>query len=286
MGNVNGPEESGSRGNFAFITLNLPMIALEAKGDLDKFWKIYDHYIKLSHDALLDRLEIIKKKHVYNLPFAMGQGLYMGSENLKPEDTIWPALKHSSISIGYIGLAECLVALIGKHHGESDEAQKLGLKIIGHLREKTDKYKEKEHLNWSTFASPAEGFSGRSLKCARKRFGIIEGITSHDYFTNGNHVAPYYPISAYKKVQIEAPYHRLADAGNISYVELDGDPTKNIKAFQKLVCFMHDSDMGYYSLNHVVDRDPICGYTGLIENECPHCHRKEIETNKIRIKKL
>ena len=286
MGNVNGPEESGSRGNFAFITLNLPMIALEAKKDLDKFWKIYDHYIKLSHDALLDRLEIIKKKHVYNLPFAMGQGLYMGSENLKPEDTIEGPLKNASISIGYIGLAECLVALIGKHHGESDEAQELGLKIIGHLREKTNKYKEKEHLNWSTFASPAEGFSGRSLKCARKRFGIIGGITSHDYFTNGNHVAPYYPISAYKKVQIEAPYHRLADAGNISYVELDGDPTKNVKAFQKLVCFMHDADMGYYSLNHVVDRDPICGYTGLIENECPHCHRKEVETKKLTIKKF
>lgn len=248
MGNVNGPEESGSRGNFAFITLNLPMIALEAKGNLDKFWKIYDHYIKLSHDALLDRLEIIKKKHVYNLPFAMGQGLYMGSENLKSEDTIWPALKHASISIGYIGLAECLVALIGKHHGESDEAQELGLKIIGHLREKTDKYKEKEHLNWSTFASPAEGFSGRSIKCARKRFGIVEGVTSHSFTTNGNHLPVYFNTSAINKIRKEAPYHRLADAGNIAYIEMDGDPTKNVKAFQKLVCAMHDADMGYYSI--------------------------------------
>jgi anaerobic ribonucleoside-triphosphate reductase len=286
MGNVNGPEESGSRGNFSFVTLNLPMMALEAKGDLDKFWKIYDHYIKLAHDYLLERLEIIGNKHAYNFPFLMGQGVWMDSDKLKSEDKIKEVLKNASISIGFIGLMECLVALIGKHHGESEEAQELGLKIVQHLRDKTDEYKKKEKLNWSTFSSPAEGFSGASLRALRKRFGVVKGVSDREYLTNSFHLGVYYPISAYKKIQIEGPYHSICDAGAISYVEMDGDPVKNVKAFQKLVCAMHDADMGYYSINHPVDRDPICGYTGLIENECPHCHRKEVETKKLTIKKF
>ena len=275
MSNVNGPEESGSRGNFSFVTINLPMLALEAKGDLDKFWELYDKYIQISHDYLLYRFEIIANKHVYNFPFLMGQGVWMGSDKLKPTDTIRDVLKHASYSIGYCGLAECLVALIGKHHGESEEAQELGLKIIGHLREMTDKYTKDEQWNWTTFASPAEATAGGFLRATRKKFGVIPGVTDHEYFSNSNHVPPYYKIRAIDKIRIEAPYHALANAGNISYIEMDGDPLKNLSAFETLVRAMVDADMGYISINHSVDRDPVCGYTGIIENECPHCHRRE-----------
>lgn len=154
MGNVNGPEESGSRGNFAFTTLNLPMYALEAKGNVQEFFNILDSYIQLTHDYLLERFDIIAHKHVYNFPFLMGEHLYMGSDKLKDDDIIYEALKNASISIGFVGLAECLKALTGKHHGESEEAQKLGLIIVSHLRAMTDKYTNEDHLNWSTFSTP------------------------------------------------------------------------------------------------------------------------------------
>ena len=154
LGNVNGPEESSSRGNFSFVTINLPKLALESKGSLDKFFELFDKYIQISHDYLLFRLEFIKRKKVYNFPFLMGQGIWMDSDKLGPYDTIEEVLKHASYSIGFCGLAECLVALIGKHHGESEEAQELGLKIVRHLRSMTDKYTKEEHMNWTTFATP------------------------------------------------------------------------------------------------------------------------------------
>lgn len=286
MSNINGPEESGSRGNFAFTTINLPKLALEAKGDMDKFWQLFDKYIQISHDYLLERLHVIEQKHVYNYPFLMGQGVWMDSDKLSNDDSIKEVLKHASYSIGFCGLAECLKALTGKHHGESAEAQELGLKIVGHLRAATDKYTEEEHMNWSTFGTPAESTAGQFQRSNRKKYGVIEGVTDRDYMTNSSHVPVYYPIKAIDKIRIEAPYHALENAGHIAYIEMDGDPTKNVKAFENVVRAMHDADMGYFSINHPVDRDPVCGYTGIIENECPHCHRKEVGTGRFTIKRM
>ena len=286
MSNVNGREESGSRGNFAFVTINLPKLALEAKGDLDEFFKLYDKYITLCHDYLLFRLKTIEEKHVYNFPFLMGQGVWMDSEKLKPTDKIKDVLKHASYSIGFCGLAECLVALIGKHHGQSDEAQELGLKIVKHLRERTDDYTKRERRNWTTFGTPAESTAGQFQRSNRKIYGNIKGVTDRPYMTNSSHVPVYFPICAGDKIRIEAPYHAICNAGHIAYIEMDGDPTKNLSAFEALVRAMHDADMGYFSINHPVDRDPVCGYTGIIANECPHCHRKEVETGTFHIARL
>ena len=286
MSNVNGPEESGSRGNFAFVTINLPKLALEAERNIDKFFELFDKYIQLSHDYILFRLKIIEEKHVYNYPFLMGQGVWMGSDKLKSTDSIKEVLKHASLSIGFCGLAECLVALIGKHHGESEEAQKLGLKIVGHLRERTDKFTAEEHKNWTTFATPAESTAGQFQRANRKKYGKIKGITDRNYMTNSNHVPVYYHMSVMKKIEIEAPYHALCNAGHIAYIEIDGDPAKNPTAFEAVIRAMHDANMGYFSINHPVDRDPVCGYTGIIENECPHCHRREIIKGKFHIQRL
>ncbi|MBQ7478647.1 MAG: anaerobic ribonucleoside triphosphate reductase [Selenomonadaceae bacterium] len=286
MSNVNGPEESGSRGNFSFVTINLPKLALEARGDLEGFWKLFDKYIDLSHDYLLFRLQTIAEKHVYNYPFLMGQGVWMDSDKLKPTDKIREVLKHASYSIGFCGLAECLVALVGKHHGESPEAQELGLKIVGHLRERLDDYTKKEHMNWTCFGTPAESTAGQFQKANRKDFGIVPGVTDRDYMTNSSHVPVYYPIKAIDKIRIEAPYHALENAGHIAYVEMDGDPSQNIQAFEAIVRAMHDHGMGYFSINHPVDRDPVCGYTGIIANECPHCHRKEVESGTFIVPRM
>ena len=286
MSNINGPEESGSRGNFAFVTINLPKLALEAKGDVKAFYELFDKYIDISHDYLLARLHVIEQKHVYNYPFLMGQGVWMGSDELKPTDSIKDVLKHASYSIGFCGLAECLVALTGHHHGESAEAQKLGLEIIGHLRERTDDYTQKEHMNWTTFGTPAESTAGQFQRANQRVYGKVAGVTDRPYMTNSSHVPVYYPIKAIDKIKIEAPYHALENAGHIAYIEMDGDPTKNVKAFEAIVRAMHDNDMGYFSINHPVDRDPVCGYTGIIENECPHCHRKEIERGHMVVPRM
>ncbi|KHM51244.1 ribonucleoside-triphosphate reductase class III catalytic subunit [Anaerovibrio lipolyticus DSM 3074] len=285
ISNVNGPSEVGSRGNFSFTTINLPMLALEADGNMDKFWCLLDKYIQISHDYLLFRLQTIKHKHVYNYPFLMGQGIWMDSDKLKNTDSIEEVLKHASYSIGFCGLAECLVALIGKHHGESEEAQKLGLEIVGHIRQKTDEYTKAESMNWTCFGTPAESTAGQFQRANRKKFGKIAGVTDRDYMTNSSHVPVYYDIKALDKIRIEAPYHELENAGHIAYVEMNGDPSKNVKAFEALVRAMHDANMGYFSINHPVDRDPVCGYTGIIENECPHCKRKEIITGHKIVKR-
>ena len=286
MSNINGPEESGSRGNFSFVTINLPKLALEAEGNLDKFWTLFDKYIAISHDYLQFRLKTIEEKHVYNYPFLMGQGVWMDSEKLAPGDSIREVLKHASYSIGFCGLAECLVALTGKHHGESEESQKLGLEIVGHLRKAVDAYTKRESMNWTCFGTPAESTAGQFQRSNRKIYGVIPGVTDRDYMTNSSHVPVYYKIRAIDKIRIEAPYHALENAGHIAYIEMDGDPSKNIQAFEAIVRAMHDHDMGYFSINHPVDRDPVCGYTGIIENECPHCHRKEVETGTFVIKRM
>lgn len=289
IGNVYDPsrEVVNGRGNLSFTSINLPRIAIEAKGDMEKFYTLLDQRIDLVIEQILHRYRIQCSKKVYNYPFLMGQGVWIDSEKLGATDSIAEVLKHGSLSIGFIGLAETLVSLTGKHHGESEESQKLGLEIIGHMRKRMDDEAEKTRLNWSLLATPAEGLSGRFVKIDKERFGIIPGVTDRDYYTNGFHVPVYYSISAFKKIQREAPYHELTNAGHISYVELDGDTCKNVDAFESVIRCMKEAGIGYGSINHPVDRDPVCGYNGIIDNECPRCHRTETEDMKFeRIRRI
>ena len=277
MANVYDPkyEKVTGRGNLSFTTINLPRLGLKSNGDIDTFFNLLDGMLDLVHSQLLARFKVQCRKHPRNYPFLMGQGVWKDSDNLGPDDDITEILKHGTLTVGFIGLAECLVALTGKHHGESEESQKLGLKIIGHMREATDKWSQDEHMNYSIIATPAEGLSGRFVRIDKKKFGIIPGVTDRDYYTNSMHVPVYFNISAYKKIQIEAPYHALCNGGHISYIELDGDPSKNLDAFEKVVRWMHDAGIGYGAINHPVDRDPVCGYSGIIDEVCPRCGRRE-----------
>lgn len=275
------------RGNLSFTTVNLPRLAIESKGSIDKFYNDLDKVAFMVFDQLLDRFELIADKHVYNYPFLMGQGVWIDSYNLNWEDKIREVIKHGSLSLGFIGLAEALVALIGKHHGESEEARQLGLEIISHMRDLTNEQTKKTGLNFSLFSTPAEGLSGRFVKIDKKRYGVIPGVTDRDYYTNSFHVPVYYNISAADKIRIEAPYHELCNAGAISYVEMDGDLNKNIDAFEKVILYMRDCGIGYGSINHPVDRCPVCGYVGVINDVCPKCGRHDGEGVTIeRLSKL
>lgn len=284
--NINGESITAGRGNFAFTTINLPMLAIESNRDIKKFYKLLNKTMNLCKEQLLWRLEQIGKRHVYNFPFLYGQNLWYKSEGMKPNDTIAEALKQASISIGFVGLAEALVALVGKHHGEDEDARKLGYEIIKHMRNVVDKYLEETHLNFSLFATPAESVAGRHLQLTRKKYGVIKGVTDREYFTNSMHVPVYYPIKAADKIKIEAPYHELCNAGVISYLEMDGDPLKNLNAFERMVRAMHDAEMNYFSINHAVDKCPSCGNTLVIDGHvCPICgYNEEIEPQKIKTK--
>lgn len=277
MGNVYDPtrEVTCGRGNLSFTSINLPRLAIEAKGDINKFYKSLDDMIDLVIRQLLHRFKIQCAKIGKNYPFLMGQNIWLDSDNIGEYDTISEVLRHGTLTVGFIGLAETLKALIGKHHGESAEAQKLGLAIIGHMRKRMDDEAQKTKLNFSLIATPAEGLSGRFVKIDRKIYGSIPGVTDREYYTNSFHIPVYYPISAYKKIQLEAPYHNLTNGGHISYIEMDGDPTKNLTAFEAIIRCMHDNGIGYGSVNHPVDRDPVCGYTGIINGVCPKCGRSE-----------
>lgn len=263
------------RGNLSFTSINLPRLAIESQGNLETFFQKLDYYMDLTIEQLKARFKIQCQKRVKNFPFLMGQGVWIDSEKLSIDDTIEEVLKHGTLSVGFIGLAETLKALIGVHHGESEEAQQLGLKIVSHMRERMDKEAEKTHLNFSLLATPAEGLSGRFVKMDTEKYGIIKGVTDREYYTNSFHVPVYYNINAFKKINIEAPYHALTNGGHISYIELDGDPTKNVDAFEKVIRYMKEKGMGYGSINHPVDRDPVCGYTGIIGETCPYCGRSE-----------
>lgn len=263
------------RGNLSFTSINLPRLGILAKGDINKFYELLDEKLNLVADQLMDRYKIQAKKKVKNYPFLMGQGIWLDSDKLDYDDEIGEILKHGTLSIGFIGLAECLVALIGKHHGESAEAQKLGLEIISHMREFTDRKCDETHFNYSLIATPAEGLSGRFVKIDKKKYGVMKGITDREYYTNSFHIPVYYNIAAFEKIRLEAPYHSLTNGGHISYIELDGDPLKNLDAFEACVRYMHKCGIGYGSINHPVDRDPVCGYNGIIDNECPCCGRRE-----------
>ena len=276
MTNVNDPsrEITYGRGNLSFTSINLPRIAIRSHGDIDWFFEDLDRKIDIVIDQLLARFKLQCQKKVRNYPFLMGQGIWMDSDNLDPDDSVAEVLRHGTLTCGFIGLAECLKALTGKHHGECDEAQNLGLDIIRHMRERMDQAALKYGLNFSLIATPAEGLSGRFVRIDKQKFGVIEGVTDREYYTNSFHVPVYYPISAFEKLRREAPYHALTNGGHISYIELDGDPTQNLEAFEQVVRFMKECGIGYGSINHPVDRDPVCGYTGIIGETCPRCGRK------------
>lgn len=277
MGNVYDPtrEIAPGRGNLSFTSINLPRLGIVVDGDLDAFYILLDKMLDAAMQQLLDRFEVQAGRIVRNFPFLMGEGVWIDSDKLGSDDSIREVLKHGTLSIGFCGLAECLKALTGKHHGESEAAQAVGLQIVSHIRKYCDEKSVELGMNVTCLATPAESLAGRLLRADRERFGIIKGITDREYYTNSFHVPVYYPISAWKKIDIEAPYHALTNAGHISYVELDGDPSKNLSAFEKIVRHMKESGIGYGSINHPVDRDPVCGYNGIINDICPKCGRAE-----------
>ena len=276
MANVFDPTKSVSpgRGNLSFTSINLPRIAIEAQGDIEKFYADLKKMMDLVIGQLMDRFAIQSRKHVYNFPFLMGQGVWIDSDKLGYNDTVGEVLKHGTLSVGFIGLAETLTALYGHHHGESEQMQEKGLEIVGFMRKYLDDLSAEKQLNFTLLATPAEGLSGRFVRMDKKRYGVIKGVTDKDYYTNSFHVPVYYKISAFEKIQKEAPYHALTNAGHISYVELDGDTANNVEAFEAIVRCMHDAGIGYGSINHPVDRDPLCGYVGVIGEVCPRCGRK------------
>lgn len=287
MGNVVKDKEiTTGRGNLSFTSINLPRLGIESHGDIDVFFKKLDEMIELCRDQLLQRYEIQCKRHVYNFPFLMGQHVWLDSDKLNYNDEVRPVLIHGTLTIGFIGLAECLVALTGKHHGESEESQQLGLKIISHMREKTDQYTKDYGLNFSVIATPAEGLSGRFTRIDKKKYGIIKGVTDRAFYTNSFHVPVYYNISIFDKIKKEAPYNALTNGGHITYVEVDGDIAKNVDAFERIIRCMHDEGIGYGSVNHPVDRDPVCGYNGIIDNVCPKCGRHEGDIKFERIRRI
>ncbi|MCI7413050.1 MAG: anaerobic ribonucleoside triphosphate reductase, partial [Clostridiales bacterium] len=281
IGNVYDPSREivYGRGNLSFTSINLPRLAIKAKGDQEIFFENLDHMIDLCIGQLMERFRIQGQKKVKNFPFLMGQGVWIDSDKLGPEDTVEEVIKHGTLTIGFIGLAECLKALIGQHHGESPEAEQLGIEIVAYMRKRMDEEARKTGLNWSLIATPAEGLSGRFVRIDRERFGVIPGVTDREYYTNSFHIPVYYEISAFDKIRKEAPFHELTNGGHISYIELDGDPLKNLEAYESVVRCMKESGIGYGSINHPVDRDPVCGYTGIIDNECPSCGRREGDGN-------
>lgn len=290
MGNVYNPsyERTKGRGNLSFTSINLPRLGIEARGDLDLFFDMLDGAMDLVFRQLRHRFEIQRRKKALNYPFLMGQGVWIGGDELKSTDDLDKVLRNGTLSVGFIGLAECLVALTGSHHGESRESQDLGLKIIRHMRKRCDKKAQEENLNYSLVATPAEGLSGRFVKMDREGYGKMEGITDHKFYTNSFHIPVYFPISAADKIRLEAPYHALTNGGHITYVELDGDPLDNLDAFEKLILYMKDQGVGYGSINHPVDRCPVCGYNGIIKDTCPGCGRDENDGGPafIRIRRI
>ncbi|MCU9813390.1 MULTISPECIES: anaerobic ribonucleoside triphosphate reductase [Paraclostridium] len=282
VGNVCGDEVVSGRGNLSFTTINLPRLGIKHGSingqnlNLDEFYAELNEKIDLVIDQLLERFEVQGNKKVKNFPFLMGQNVWKGSDDLGPNDTLKEVIKQGTLTVGFIGLAECLIALIGKHHGESEEAQNLGLNIIGHMRDRMEEASEKYGLNFSLIATPAEGLSGRFTSIDRNKYGEIEGITDKEYYTNSFHVPVYYKISSFDKIKIEAPYHELTNAGHITYIELDGSPSNNLEAFETIIRAMKELGIGYGSINHPLDRDPVCGYSGVIPGDvCPACGRKE-----------
>lgn len=288
MGNVydTTKEICSGRGNLSFVSVNLPMLALECK-DIDSFFNKLKATVELCCNQLYDRYLIQKKRKVYNHPFLYGQDVWLGSGGKEWNDEIGDVINHGSLSVGFVGLAECLYALTGTHHGETDEAQELGLKIISYMRQLLDEKAQETKLNYTLIATPAEAYAGRALRLARKKFGIVDGVTDKMYFTNSFHIPPKHGITIYEKIAKEAPYHQYCNAGHISYVELDGAATKNIEAFMNIVQHMKKSGIGYGAINVPLDKCGSCCCQDIIEDECPGCGGKESEGNTVsRIRRI
>ena len=285
LANVCGPSVTPGRGNLSFTSVNLPRIGLKhgialgerTKADMKGFYEELDEMMELVKNQLLQRFECQCSKTRSNFKFLLGSGVWINSEKMDSTTKLRTVLKHGTLSIGFIGLAETLKALIGEHHGESEKAQKLGIEIVKHMREKCDEFTKEYNLNFTCLATPAEGLSGRFVAIDRSIYGKIKGITDRDYYTNSFHVPVYYKTSVKHKMEVEGKYHTLTNAGHISYVELDGDTVNNVDAFESVVRIMHDNDIGYGAINHPVDRDPVCGYVGVIKDVCPRCGRRECE---------
>lgn len=277
IGNVFDPnkEVTKGRGNLSFTSIDLPRLGIEARGSIEKFYALLDKKMDLVFRQLRHRFEIQKRKLIYNYPFLMGEGIWIDSETVGSDEELERVLRHGTLSLGFIGLAETLVALTGKHHGESAESQALGLSIVKHMRERCDQRSREEHLNYTLLATPAEGLSGRFVQMDRERFGSMQNITNHEFYTNSFHIPVYYKISARAKIDLEAPYHALTNAGHITYIELDGDPSLNLSVFEDVILYMKEAGIGYGSINHPLDRDPKCGYSGVIGKVCPRCGREE-----------
>ncbi|MCV3440194.1 anaerobic ribonucleoside triphosphate reductase [Campylobacter lari] len=279
-------EITSGRGNLSFTSINLVRLAIEAKGNLELFYSLLKEKLELVYEQLLHRYKIQSLKKVKNFPFLMGEGIWIDSDTLKENDSVEKIIAHGTLAIGYIGLCESLIALIGSHHGQSQEARELGLQIVRFMREFVDEKALKDKLNFSLIATPAEGLSGRFLKLDQKKYGILKGITDKDFYTNSFHIPVDFPISIYEKIQIEAPYHELNNGGHITYVELNGDVSKNLESFERIIKCMKESNIGYGSINFPLDRDPVCGYSGVIDEFCPKCHRKEDDIKFERIRRI
>ena len=277
IGNAWNPdrETTSGRGNLSFVTINLPLLAIESHGDIDLFFNKLDTMMDNAQEVLMDRYKIQSNKKAKNFPFLVMQGLMMDGEKLDPEDKLGDTIRNGTLSIGFCGLSECLTALTGKHHGESEESQELGLRIIKYMRKRMDDEAERTKYNWSLFATPAESVAGRFCKCIKKKYGDLKGISDKDYLTNSSHVDVAYNCSMTHKVNVEAPYHELCNAGAIGYLEMESDPLQNLEAFENIVKYMCSKDMGYIAISHPVDRCPVCHYVGIIGDTCPQCGRTE-----------
>ena len=276
IGNRHGPEVSARRGNIAPVTLNLPRVALECRGNIDLFFVQLDRLLRLGARQLLHRYEVLSRLRVRDLPFLMGEKLYLGSEDLGPDDTIHEVIRHGTLAIGFIGLAETLQVLIGKHHGEDDEALQLGLNIVNHIRRRTDSFADEFDLNFVVVATPAEGLAGRFVAMDRERFGILPGVTDKTYYTNSFHISVNYALSYFDKIKAEGAFHKFCNAGHISYVELEAPPLHNVEAVERIVRHMAASDVGYGGINFPLDECCSCAFSGVIEGECPRCGSEEI----------
>ncbi|NPV91472.1 MAG: anaerobic ribonucleoside-triphosphate reductase [Firmicutes bacterium] len=277
IGNRRGPEVTERRGNLSFTTINLPRIALKSNRSLGKFYPELDRMMDLVCEQLYHRYKVQSRLLAKDLPFLIGQGIYRDSENLRPCDQIEEVLKHGTLSVGFIGLAETLTSLVGKHHGESDEAQALGISIIQYMRNKVEEASDRYDLNYTLLATPAEGLSGRFINLDKKEFGCIPGVTDREYYTNSFHIPVSFPISTFDKVTKEAVYHKYTNAGHISYVEFEAPPVHNLDAVEKIVRHMRDSDMGYAGINFPIDFCDSCFHRGVFADDtCPSCGSADI----------
>ncbi len=276
IANKCGAAVTDGRGNLSFTTLNLPRIAIKAGSDLNKFYQDLDAMLDLAADQLNHRFSVQSKLRVRDMPFLMGQGLYLDSEKLQSEDFIADVIKHGTLSIGFIGLAEALTALIGEHHGMSQKAQALGEEIVKFMRSKVDALAERYNLNYTLLATPAEGLAGRFVNIDRDEYGVIPGVTDKEYYTNSFHVPVSYPISVYDKINKEGVYHKYANAGHISYIEFSAPPKHNNEAIEKILRSMKEADMGYVGINFPIDFCNECGHAGIIDGACPICDSSSI----------